>query len=217
MPRDHVFGALERLHADLTDVHALLTGADSSARLVLTPERVVLAEARRAFTTLSLYGYSVDGVVANRVFPAGHGDADQAAAAWQKGWVSAQAEVLAEVEQSFDPLPVWRVGYAAAEPVGADSLASVATELYAGSDPMARHSGPEPMAMRRRGDVVQLALPLPLASRDDVDLTRRGDDLVVTVGSYRRVIALPGSLRQASVTGARLAAGRLQVRFGEAG
>ncbi len=223
MPRDHVFDALERLHADLIDVHGLLTGPDASARLVLTPERMVLAEARRALTTLSLYGYTVDGVVANRVFPAGPDEGAGAAARggsapdWHGGWVRAQAEVLAEVDESFAPLPVWRVAYGATEPIGSDALAAVAAELYAGTDPLARHPGPEPLSLVRRGDVVQLALPLPLASRDDIDLARHGDDLVVTVGSYRRVIALPGSLRHASVTGARLASGCLQVRFGEAG
>ena len=83
----------------------MLTGPDASVRLVLTPETVVVAEARRSLTTLSLYGYRVDGVVANRVFPADGADA------WRDGWVEAQAAVLAEVEQSFAGLPIWRSSY----------------------------------------------------------------------------------------------------------
>ena len=216
MPGGHVFDALERLHADLADVRAVLTGPDTSARLVLTPERVVLAEARRALTTLSLYGYAVDGVVANRVFPDPPAS-DGAGDAWQQGWVRAQHEVLAEIDESFAPLPVWRAAYGTGEPVGADALAAVASALYAGGDPLARHQGPEPLALERRGGAVQLALPLPFASRDDVDLARHGDDLVVTVGSYRRVITLPNTLRRSAVAGARLSAGRLRVRFEEAG
>ncbi len=212
MPRGTVFDALERLHADLGDVHALLTGPDTTARLVLTPERVVLAEARRALTTLSLYGYSVDGVVANRVFPG-----DESGGEWQQGWVRTQREVLAEVDDSFAPLPVWRVAYGADEPVGADSLAAVAEELYDGSDPLARHHGPAPLTLSRTGGAVQLVLSLPFAARDDVDLARHGDDLVVTVGAYRRVITLPSTLRNTAVAGARLSSGRLRVRFEEAG
>ena len=88
-PQDTVFDAIERLHADLEEVHQILTGKDSSVRLVLTPETVVVAEARRALTTLSLFGYRVDGVVANRVFP----DARVGRVAEQ--WVAAQAAVLA--------------------------------------------------------------------------------------------------------------------------
>ena len=81
MPQDGVFDAVERLHRDLEEVRALLTGEDASVRLVLTPETVVVAEARRSLTTLSLFGYRVDGVVANRVFP--DGGADE----WRRTWV----------------------------------------------------------------------------------------------------------------------------------
>src|SRR3954452_13437468 len=90
MPQDTVFDAVERLHDDLEQVHQILTGKDASVRLVLTPETVVVAEARRSLTTLSLYGYRVDGVIANRVFPA------QDADAWRRGWVEAQHSVLSE-------------------------------------------------------------------------------------------------------------------------
>ncbi len=91
MPEDSVFDAVERLHAELDEVRDLLSGPDASVRLVLTPEAVVLAEARRSYTTLSLFGYRVDGVVANRVFPA------EGADDWRAGWVIAQDAVLAEV------------------------------------------------------------------------------------------------------------------------
>ncbi len=87
MPGDTVFDAVERLHAELDEVRTLLTGPAATVRLVLTPEAVVLAEARRSYTTLSLFGYRVDGVVANRVFPAA--DADD----WRAGWVVAQDAV----------------------------------------------------------------------------------------------------------------------------
>src|SRR5690606_17705325 len=101
MPGDGVFDAITRLHGELDEVHALLSGPRASVRLVLTPEQVVLAEARRAFTSLCLFGYRVDAVVANRVFPA------EAADDWRAGWVRAQADVLAEVAQSFAGLPIY--------------------------------------------------------------------------------------------------------------
>jgi arsenite-transporting ATPase len=105
MPGDSVFDAVVRLHAELVEVRRLLTGPGASVRIVLTPESVVLAEARRSWTTLSLYGYRVDGVVANRVFPA------EGADDWRAGWVMSQDAVLAEVEESFAGLPLWRSEY----------------------------------------------------------------------------------------------------------
>jgi arsenite-transporting ATPase len=211
MPRDSVFDAVEHLHADLAEVRSLLTGTDASVRLVLTPESVVVAEARRSLTTLSLYGYRVDGVVANRIFPAADADA------WRRQWVAAQAEMLAEVETSFAPLDVWRSPYRSCEPVGLTELAAFAAELYGHDDPFARPHGQDPVDVRRSGSTIRLRVALPFADRHDVDLARRGDELVVTVGSYRRLLALPAALRRASVVGASMRDGALVVRFDTAG
>jgi arsenite/tail-anchored protein-transporting ATPase len=207
MPHDTVFDAVERLHHDLGEVRDLLTGPDASVRLVLTPESVVVAEARRAFTTLSLYGYRVDGVVANRIFPDGDGDP------WRQQWVDAQGEVLADVERSFAPLPVWRSAYRAHEPIGIAELTAFGSELYGADDPFAPVTGEGPLRVERKGDDVRMSLALPFADRPDVDLARHGRDLVVTVGSYRRVIALPTAMQRCRVEGARLDSGWLRIRF----
>ena len=146
---------------------------------MLTPEAVVLAEARRAYTTLSLFGYRVDGVVANRVFPA------EGADDWRAGWVMAQDDVLAAGRRSRSPaLPLWRSEYRAAEPVGVAALEDLARELYDGADPVASSGVREPVR-GGHGPLggVQLRLRLPFVTRDQVDLARSGDELVVTVGS----------------------------------
>jgi arsenite-transporting ATPase len=207
LPHDKVFDAVERLHTELGEVRALLTDPlRSSVRLVLTPEAVVVAEARRTLTSLSLYGYRVDGVIANRVFPRGDD-------AWRAGWVAAQAIQLAEVEQSFAPLPVWRSPYRAGEPVGIEELAAFGAQAYGDSDPLALPPAHDLLSVTRTDAGYDLALDLPLADKRDLDLVRRGDELVVTVGSRRRVLALPSVLRRCDVSGAALDAGRLVVSF----
>jgi arsenite-transporting ATPase len=207
MPHDTVFDAVERLHRDLEEVQRILTGEGSSVRLVLTPETVVVAEARRSLTTLSLFGYRVDGVIANRVFPAAGSDT------WREQWVAAQTQVLKEVEHSFAELPIWRSPYRACEPVGVEELAAFATEAYADEDPLAAPPADGPMTVRRTAEGTTLSIALPFVAKADVDLARHGDELVVTVGSYRRVLALPASLRGSVVVGARVDDEALQIRF----
>ena len=207
MPHDAVFDAVERLHRDLEEVHALLTGPDASVRLVLTPETVVVAEARRSLTTLSLFGYRVDGVVANRVFPS------EGADPWRRQWVEAQAGVLAEVEQSFTGLPVWRSCYAVSEPVGVEALGDFARRAYGGDDPLAPPTGEPPMTVTRTRSGATLRIALPFVAKSDIDLARHGDELVVTVGSYRRLMALPAALSKHVIAGARMEDGALRVRF----
>lgn len=207
MPEEDVFDAVARLHRELEEVQQLLTSPCASVRLVLTPEAVVVAEARRSLTTLSLYGYRVDGVIANRVFPSGDGDV------WRERWVQAQAQVLAEVRDSFVDLPIWVSSYQPGEPVGADALADFAASAYDGQDGLAAPEGEGPMTIRRTSSGAVLQIALPFAQRRDVDLARHGDELVVTVGSYRRLLALPAALARHHVTGARVEDGALQVRF----
>jgi arsenite/tail-anchored protein-transporting ATPase len=167
----------------------------------------VVAEARRSLTTLSLYGYRVDGVIANRVFPSDGADG------WRDAWVAAQRSVLAEVRQSFVDLPIWMSSYQPGEPVGVEALAAFADAAYAGADPFATPTGEGPMTITRTHDGAVLRIALPFAEKDDVDLARHGDELVVTVGSYRRLLALPTALARHTVTGARVGSGSLQVKF----
>lgn len=206
LPSDAVFEAAGRLRAELADVRALLAGDGCSVRLVVTPERVVVAEARRTATALALHGYRVDGVAVNRVLPPGRD-------AWRAGWVRAQDAQLAEVDAGFPDVPRWRFEYAAAEPVGAVALAALARGSYGQDDPVGEAVGLAPMAVERTVDGFALTLALPFASRGEIDLARTGDELVVGVGGGRRIVALPSALRRCTVDGAKLSDGRLVVRF----
>jgi arsenite/tail-anchored protein-transporting ATPase len=211
LPPDTLFEALLRLNDELASVRRLLGDPEvTSVRLVLTPESVVAAEARRTFTALALYGYSVDLVIANRVFPAGDD-------AWRQGWAAAQQKQLVQIRESFAGLPVRELAYRAAEPVGADALREVADDLYGalpGQDP-APPSGAHTDLLRVEavGDHFVLHLALPLAERADVDAVRAGDDLVVTVGPNRRVLTLPSVLRRCTVAGGEFDGRELRVRF----
>ena len=208
LPEDPVLEALGRLRAELADVREVLTAPGTSVRLVLTPESVVVAEARRTLTTLALYGYAVDGVVANRVVP----DGDDP---WRASWAATHAAALDDVRTSFSPAPVLVSAYADSEPVGVEALERHAEDLYAGSGEAWLDGGAEAPSVRveRSGEEFVLELPLPLADRRDVDLARRGDELVVTIGSHRRILALPSALRRCTVVGAALRGGSLRIRF----
>jgi arsenite-transporting ATPase len=207
VPADAVFDAVERLHSDLTDVRAVLTAPSTSVRLVLTPEAVVVAEARRTLTSLALYGYAVDGLIANRVFPS-------STDAWTAGWVAAQSVQLDAVRRDVAPLPVLVSPYRPSEPVGLEGLTALGEQLYGEVDPAADAApAAELLGLERTSDGFVLSLALPLARREEIDLARTGDELVVTVGGHRRVLALPSALKRCVVAGANLADGRLGIRF----
>ena len=207
LPGDGVLEAVARLHRELSDVRDLLTAPTTSVRLVLTPEAVVVAEARRTLTALALYGYTVDEVVANRVFP----PSDEPFLA---GWVRAQTEQLEGVRRDVGELPVRVQPYQCAEPLGVTALTGLGAALYGDDDPLALPPPPEDLLAVTREDAgFVLSLRLPLARRQDLELARSGDDLVLTVAGNRRLVALPGVLTRCRVAGASLVEGRLHVRF----
>jgi arsenite-transporting ATPase len=210
IPPDSLFDALLRLSDDLASVRELLSDpAVTSVRLVLTPESVVAAEARRTFTALALYGYSVDLVIANRVFPPGRD-------AFRNAWVSAQRAQLVQLRESFAGLPVRELPYGDAEPVGVQALRGVADSLYGaapGADPAAVPDTVELMSVDTVGDEYVLRMWLPLVERAAVEAARSGDDLVLTVAGHRRVLTLPSVLRRCEVVGGELADRQLRVRF----
>jgi arsenite/tail-anchored protein-transporting ATPase len=207
---DGVFAATQRFYDRLDGVRQILAdGSRTSVRLVVNPERLVVAEARRTYTYLSLFGYHVDAVVANRLLPEGIDDPFFAR------WKALHDEHLSTIETSFAPLPVLRVPWQADEPVGLEALREVAQALHGGDDPTARLAEGRPLRARPVGDDggYVLEIDLPFTDRDDVDLARKDGELLVRVGPYRRGVTLPDTLRRRTVTGAQLAEGRLEVTF----
>jgi arsenite/tail-anchored protein-transporting ATPase len=205
---DEVFAATRRFYDRLDGVRDVLTDpVRTSVRLVVNPERMVIAEARRMATYLSLFGYSVDAVVANRLLP------DEVADPWFDRWKRAHALHLAAIEEGFAPLPVLKAELAGDELVGVDRLRGFAAHLYGDLDPSARLHEGTPMRVDRSGGRWVLTLPLPFADRDDLELGRRGDELLVRVGPHRRAVLLPDTLRRRAVGAATLRGGRLAVTF----
>jgi arsenite-transporting ATPase len=209
---DSVFAATQRFYDRLDGVRELLTDpVRTSVRLVVNPERMVIAEARRTHTYLSLFGYGVDAVVANRLLP------EEVVDPWFKAWKEAHAEHLEAIEEGFAPVPVLRAELAPDELIGVDRLRAFGEELYADRRPDARLHEGVVFTVEADGEDMVLRMPLPGADREELDLGQRDDELLVRLGPYRRSMILPDSLRRRTVSAASLDDGVLTVRFAPAG
>ena len=208
-----VGGPVSRLAAHLASLRRLLTDPDAvSVRMVLTPERLVVAETRRTLTALALRGIHVDRIVANRLVPRGRLGLGPAAH-WLRTRRAEQDAVLAELAAST-PLTVDLVEHRATEPVGTAALLELAAELYTASDPLDRvHEPGRLLDLRADGSTYVLTIAIPLTDATDLDLVRVGDDLAVTVDGVRRLVALPVLLRRFTVVDAEADAAGLTLRF----
>jgi arsenite-transporting ATPase len=211
LPELQVTESLRRWRGALQDIRSILTAETTSVRLVLTPERVVIAESRRTLTSLRLYGFAVDQVMVNRVFP--QTDQESTDTAWLAGWNDAQQRGLSEVRHSFEPLPIVITPYLPHEPVGVDALAALAQARTGEIRDVLTLAPVLGMTVQPDAEGYLLTLPLPLVTAAEVDLKRRGDELLVAVGDHRRVLSLPSVLRRCIVMGATVRGATLRVRF----
>lgn len=209
LPSESVYKAGEELLDRLRYVHDLLSDADrSSVRLVLNLERVSIEEAQRSFTYFHMYGFPTDLIVANRVLPAASG-------AYFETWRAAQARYLPLVEQQFAPVPVRTIPYFDHEMVGLERLAELGHALFGDDDPQTFLYRGRPYSIAREESGFVLSLELPFTSREEISLSRSGDELVLQVGAWRRNLVLPRLLLDAPTRGATMEDRVLKVRFAE--
>ncbi len=207
---DKVFAAVERFYERLDGIRELLSDPEiTTARLVMNPEKMVIAEARRTYTYLGLFGYGVDAAIVNRVLP------DVVSDPYFAEWRDVQKGYLEMVEEGFNGIDVRRLRLFDQEMVGQARLRIVGEELYGDVDPTGRLSNVLPIRIEavEGSDDVALVLPIPLADREQVDVMRHDDELFITVDAYRRSLVLPDSLKRRTITRAKLENGDLRVTF----
>jgi arsenite-transporting ATPase len=210
LPGPEVFRDLDRmLYERLSKLRERLLDASTSVRIVVTPERMVIDEALRAHTDLALFELACDAVVMNRLYPA-----EAAAEEFFEGWGRLQEERLAEVEESFAPLPVLRAPLAREEVVGVEALAAHGAAIFADVDPAALLCVAPRLRFARGKGEYRVELPLPHARKDALDVAKLDDALLVRTGNRRRSIPLPRKLAALALIGAKLDAGVLTVRLG---
>ncbi|GMQ98737.1 MAG: ArsA family ATPase [Acidimicrobiia bacterium] len=207
---DAVFDSIANFYERLDGIRELLGDPDiTTARLVMNPEKMVIAEARRTYTYLGLFGYGVDSAIVNRVLPAEVEDP------YFARWHEIQRGHLAAIEEGFAGIDIRRVRLFDEEMVGTDLLRVVADELYGDTDPTDRLSDVDPLRIEELADSADVALimTVPLAEKGEVDVMRHEDEVFVTIGPYRRSLVLPDSLRRRRIRRAKLEEGELRIIF----
>ena len=210
LPSDEVYASLKDLLLDLDGMRKVLTDPEiTTVRIVLNLEKMVVKEAKRAYTYLNLFGYVTDAVIVNRLLPSHlHDELFQ-------NWQRIHKRYQQEVDESFSGVPIFNVPLFDREVVGAKMLARMADAVYGEQDPAARFTTTNPQRIDKDGDDYVLTLKVPFVDRSAVDLSRHNGDLYVTVGNYRREITLPRVLARRDTAGASIEDGELRVRFAQ--
>jgi len=212
LPPDSYFGNIRQLFEKLEGVGETMEDPrTTSVRLITNPEKMVLRETQRAFVYFSLHGLTVDTVIVNRVLPSNISDT------WFNEWHNSQESIMRELEEYFAPVPVRRVPLFSHEVLGQQRLQDLAKVLYSeNEDPAAVTRTERPYTFEKRNGMYEVRLSLPFATKSEVGLFKKGDELVIEVGTLRRHIGLPRSMATLVPSRARLESRVLTVELKEA-
>ncbi|MHC1708912.1 MAG: ArsA family ATPase [Methanomassiliicoccales archaeon] len=208
MPSDAFLRDLDHLKDRMKTVRQILLDSETtSVRLVLNPEKMVINETKRAYTYLSLYNLTVECIVVNRLLP------EEARGHYPEAKYEEQSRYMQMIEESFSPLKMLKAYQSSTEVVGKKSLDVLAEQLFGDTDPSQVYTTEKSMEIYSRDGVDQLSLKLPFSSKDQVELYKSNDVLIVTVGWYKRSVALPYSLVRKEAHKAEFKDGRLVISF----
>lgn len=217
LPDDRFFEEVSSLLDQMNRLATFLLGSSVSIRLVLNPEKLPILETRRAYTFLNLYGLLLDAIVINKILPS-----QENLGAYFDYWVTLQQSYIAEIETSFAPTPIFKTVFQNSEPVGIQSLVSLAQATFGSCNPGQIIYDERPIWLEQWNDddepgLYELCLRLPFLDNDTVELARNGPDLTVTIGDghLQRNIALPRVLYNCALGEHHYEDGVLRLEFRE--
>lgn len=208
MPEDNVFDDVEQLNQKLYQLQALMTNKEIlSIRIVTTPERIVIKEAKRNFTYLHLYNYNIDAVIVNKVYP------PKALDGYFRKWINLQEEGLTEIRESFSEVPVFTLMLLNKELATPAILLEAAEQIFGETDPAAVLFRDTIFAVKKETDGYAFILNIPFAEKTDLDMGQKGNELMIQIKNEKRCFTLPDILRNKTVQSARYEAGKLLIKF----
>jgi arsenite-transporting ATPase len=208
LPGDNYFQAIEKLFKRLQGVDTILADpAITSVRLVTNPEKIVLKETQRAFMYFSLYQMHIDAIIMNRLLPVGLQDS------FFEDWKANQMKYVKEAQYCFSPVPILTAGLFRGEILGQDRLSELADEIYGNRDPLDFFFEGKPYELTKENGQYLLTLKLPFIMKEDVQLNRISDELMVRVGSFKSHVMLPRQVGAATSIKAKLDGEHLKITF----
>ncbi len=207
MPNDKVFKNAEKLYDDLGQVHDIMQNPDiTSIRLVTNADQMSFNETKRAFTYLQLYGYPVDALIANKIYPEETGDF------FQK-WRESQSGIINDLDASFPEIKIFKSYLQTYELLGQEKLLKFGNDMYDKLDPLQVFYKGKPVEFVRENGKSMVKLKLPFATKDNLNLYNRSGELIVEVKNWKRILYLPQTMANMQPSGAELRNGYLYIEL----
>jgi len=209
LPEDGYFKALENLFVRLDGIDKILTDPTiTTVRLVTNPEKIVLRETQRIFLYFSLYKMCIDAIVMNRILP---GNLKEK---YFDDWKKSQRRYLKLAEEYFSPVPIFAVNLFQHEPLGKENLKRFGADIYGEHDPTQHFYTEPPYEFRQKDGEFLIRIKLPFLTKEEVELSRLPEEIVIRIGGFKRHIPLPRYVNTYEDVSARMDGSYLNIIFG---
>lgn len=208
MPYDETFDEIERLYDRIDQLHQLMMNKEAvSIRIVTTPEKIVVKEAKRSFSYLHLFDYNVDCIIINRIF------SEASLCGYFEKWAQIQKDSIRDITDSFKGIPVFKLELLNCELRRLDILNTIAQQLYRKTDPQKVLFNEKIFSVEKDQDGYILAINMPFVDKKELKLSQKGDEITISIKNERRCLVLPAKLQPMEITGAKYEDGRLNLHF----
>ena len=205
-PRDIVFEEFKKLVQRLSTLYDIFHMRDTtSIRIVTTPERIVLEEARRNYTWLQLYNFNVDALYMNRLYP------KEVMEGYFEGWEDTQTNNIKLAQESFERQKIFKLELQSEEIHGLDSLKKISNLLYKDVNPADIFCQSDSFEMEEINGTRILIINLPFAKSDTITVTKDKYDIIISLLNETRRFHLPDKLKTRKITEYSYKDGQLRI------
>lgn len=208
MPSDSTFDEIEGLYSTVEKLHDIMLDKNNvSLRIVTTPEKIVVKEAKRSFSYLHLFDYNVDGIFINKIMP------EESTIGYFEKWASIQKESIEEVKNSFSSLPIFQIDLMDNELKDYETLLSVGNKIYNEINADDIFFEKKIFDINKVDDYYELSVYMPFVDKEELILSQNGDEISISIKNEKRVISLPKKLQGKEIVGAKYDDGKLDIKF----
>lgn len=204
LPEDNVFQAIERLLKQIAEVREIVNDSNqTSVRIILNPEKMVLKESQRAFTYFNLYGYNVDCIICNKIIDN----------TLDNNWTKLQRKYLEEINNTFSPIPILNNKMLETEAVGLELLEKIADNIFLDNDPTKVMFKENLQKIKKEDNSYILSIYMPFIEKEKFNLKKNNDDFIIEIGNFRKNIVLPRTLSNLEPVDAEFNNQYLDIKF----
>lgn len=208
LPEDEYFATIQRLFDRLEGIDKILSDPNiTTVRLVTNPEKIILKETQRAYMYFSLYKMCVDAVVINRILP------DAVDDGYFARWKETQNRYIKKTEQLFSPIPIFKVPMLSDQVVGMAKLSKLSKEIYGSLSPEEILYADTPYTFRKVGEDYFLDIKIPFLTKEEVELSKRNEELIVCIGGFKRHVLLPRNIAARQPSGAKVERDKVVIKL----